>query len=499
MSDIVLVTYDRLSRSHGALAAAIPGSTEILLIESESLLRSRTWNAQRLFLLLSAAAHLADDLRAEGFTVNRINAPSLRSGLARFRDERPDARVRATEPSSHASRRMLIESGVELVPDNTFLTPREDFAAWADGRRTLVMETFYRWQRSRLGILMDGAAPTGGQWNFDKDNRLPPPRKPHPWPTPLTHERDALDAQVWDSIVTRGLPVTGGKPDGTWATTRSGALRQLDHFLDTGLAGFGPYEDAMPADTWSVNHSLLSTYLNIGLLGPAEVVRAAVRRFHEGGIPIESAEGFIRQVIGWREYVNCLYWYLGEEYRHRNALDADRPLLPLFTDPARTQMACARSVVGDVLERGWAHHIPRLMLLANLALLAGVNPQEFLEWMKAMFVDAADWVMVPNVIGMGLHADGGQMMTKPYAAGGAYVNRMGRFCKGCAYTPSSRTGESACPLTTLYWDFLDRNARHFAGNQRMAQQMAGLGRLTDLEEVRERASVVLRGLTEGTI
>lgn len=499
MTDVVLLPYDRLSLDHGALAGASPETTEILIIESESMLRSRTWHGQRLFLLMSASAHVERELRDRGYTVHSISAPTMSLGIMEFRRAHPEAVLRCTEPSSKSSQIALRDSEVTLVPDDTFLTSREEFRGWAGDRRPLVMETFYRWQRTRLGILMEAGAPLGGTWNLDKENRLPPPRSAHAWPAPLHHDSDDIDQRVWASIVERGLPVTGAAPSGTWATTRAGALRQLEHFLDTGLVGFGPYEDAMPADSWSVNHSLLSPYLNLGLITPREVVDAVLHRFEAGGIPLASAEGFIRQVIGWREYINGVYWLFDDEYRSMNALHAQRPLLPLLTDPSRTQMSCAASVVTDVLERGWAHHIPRLMILSNLALTAGVRPGEFLDWMKAMFIDAADWVMVPNVIGMGLHADGGTMMTKPYASGGAYVKRMGRFCKGCAYDPSKRTGATACPLTTLYWDFLDRNRVSLRGNHRMAQQFAGLDRLPDLDEVRARAREVLDGLSAGTI
>ena len=499
MTDVVLLPYDRLSLAHGAMVGATPETTEILLIESEQMLRSRTWHAQRLFLLLSAAAHVEQELRDRGFTVHVMSASSVSAGVKAFALEHPDARIRCTEPSSSSSQRALLECGVELVPDDTFLTSRDEFRAWAGDRRPLVMETFYRWQRTRLGILMENGAPVGGTWNLDKENRLPPPKGAHPWPEPLHHEPDEIDERVWQSILERELPITGTAPDGTWATTRAGALRQLAHFLDTSLVDFGPYEDAMPRDSWSVNHSLLSPYLNLGLITAREVIDAVVERFDQGGIPLASAEGFIRQVIGWREYVNGVYWLCEDDYRNSNELQADRPLLPLLSDPSRTQMACASSVVSDVMDRGWAHHIPRLMILSNLALIAGVRPQEFLDWMKAMFIDAADWVMVPNVIGMGLHADGGAMMTKPYAAGGAYVKRMGRFCSGCTYDPGKRVGETACPLTTLYWDFLDRNRAALKGNHRMAQQFAGLDRLSDLDDVRTRAREVLDGLSAGTI
>jgi deoxyribodipyrimidine photolyase-related protein len=352
------------------------------------------------------------------------------------------------------------------------------------------MESFYRKQRTRLNILMDGSEPAGGAWNFDKENRLPPPKK-YEGPLYLEHERDEIDRQVAAEI--------GHEMTTLWATSRQGALNQLENFIDNYFAEFGPLEDAMTTDNWALHHSLLSPYLNNALLHPSEVVAAAVKAFNSGGIPIESAEGFIRQVIGWREYVNGMYWFLGPDYRENNQLKANRKLLPLFNNPAATQMNCIKETVSDIQERAWVHHIPRLMLLSNLALVTGTNPQEFLEWMREVFIDASEWVMVPNVIGMGVHADGGQMMTKPYAAGGAYISRMSNCCKPCVYNPKLRTGETACPFTTLYWDFLDRHKESFAKNHRMSQQVFGLNRLSDLPELRIRAKEVLKGLEAGTI
>jgi deoxyribodipyrimidine photolyase-related protein len=255
----------------------------------------------------------------------------------------------------------------------------------------------------------------------------------------------------------------------------------------------------MALDNWALHHSLLSPYLNNGLLHAKEVVDAAEAAFKTGDIPIASAEGFVRQVIGWREYVNGMYWYLGPDYRENNQLGANRPLLPVFNDSNKTQMNCVKTIVSDIESRAWVHHIPRLMVLSNLALITGANPQEFLDWMREVFIDASEWVMVPNVIGMGLHADGGAMMSKPYAAGGAYISRMGSYCKSCVYDPKLRVGETACPFTTLYWDFLDRHKETFVKNHRMSQQINGLKRLSDLEELGVRAQQVLDGLDKGAI
>jgi deoxyribodipyrimidine photolyase-related protein len=494
---VILVPYDQLSLTKGVMRGADPSADHILMIASERMLASRTWHAQRLHLLLSAAAHHADDLRSRGFTVHELMAPTLAAGLQASLTDHPGVSVHATEPRSRSLHAALTRAAVVLVPDDSFLTARQEFATWS-AKRLPVMEAFYRRQRTRLDILMDGDQPVGGQWNFDADNRLPPPKQ-HTWPEPLTHEPDELDRKVWQDIQARGLSVIGAPPDGTWATTRAGALRQLDHFLATGLAGFGPYEDAMPDDSWSVQHSLLSPYLNLGLLDPAEVIAAALARYEQGGVPISSIEGFVRQLVGWREFVNGVYWATDDDYQQRNELAADQPLPAAFNDPSTTSMQCVRSTVADVHRRGWVHHIPRLMILANLALIVGVRPQLLLDWMRRMFVDAADWVMVPNVIGMGVHADGGAMMTKPYAAGGSYINRMSRHCKSCPFDPKKRTGPDACPMTTLYWDFLARNADAFARNPRMAAQVSSARKLADLREVRQRAIELRAGLAAGTL
>ena len=495
MQRILYVPFDHLHRDYGVLRGSDPANDVVVLVESERMLRAHRWHRQRLWFLLSAARHFAQDLEAAGYVVHFLRAATTADGIAAMRAEYPRREVWAAEPSSHRLLTALTDIGVRFVPNDFFLTTRGDFAAWANSQKSPLMENFYRAQRRRLGILMDGDQPVGGRWNFDAENRLGPPKN-YTYPPYLTHAFDDIDEAVLRDIAE--LDLWGAAPDGTWGTTRAAALQQLNHFLEHNFASFGPYEDAMPAEQWAVHHSLLSPYMNVGLLHAREIVDAAIARFERGDIPIESCEGFIRQVIGWREYVNGLYWHFEESYRDANELAAGRPLLPLFDDPTATRMRCVGNIVTDVEQRAWVHHIPRLMVLSNLALLAGVNPQEFLQWMRERFIDAADWVMVPNVIGMGVHADGGRMMTKPYAAGGAYISRMGNYCKGCAYDPKLRTGETACPFTTLYWDFLDRHRDEFARNHRMAQQVRGLDRLSDLDAVRARAVEVLGTLEHGT-
>jgi deoxyribodipyrimidine photolyase-related protein len=450
----------------------------------------RKWHKERLFFLISSARHFAQSLREEGFTVEYVKAATTIDGLNIISDKHQSLPIISAEPSSFRQFAALKEYGVSFVENDFFLTPRSLFHSWASEQKSYLMESFYRKQRTRLNILMDGKEPIGGAWNFDKENRLPPPKK-YEGPPYLEHQRDEIDREVGVEL---GHALTT-----TWATTRTGALAQMKNFFDKHFAEFGPLEDAMTNENWALHHSLLSPYLNNGLLHASEVIQAATDAFHSGKVLIESAEGFIRQIIGWREYVNGMYWFLGPDYRNNNQLEAERPLLPLFTDPNKTQMNCIKETVSDINERAWVHHIPRLMLLSNLALITGTNPQEFLEWMREVFIDASEWIMVPNVIGMGVHADGGRMMTTPYAAGGAYISRMSNYCKPCKYDPKLRTGENACPFTTLYWDFLDRHKETFAKNHRMSQQVFGLNRLTDLPELKVRAQEVLKGLELGQI
>nr|MTA23077.1 deoxyribodipyrimidine photolyase [Actinomycetota bacterium] len=434
--------------------------------------------------------HFAQRLEREGFTVEYIKASTTIDGLTTISERHNNLPIICAEPSSFIQYEALKKHGVTFVDNDFFLTPRPLFKAWADDQKQFLMESFYRKQRTRLNILMEGKDPIGGSWNFDKENRLPPPKK-YEGPAYLEHQRDEIDLQVAHEL--------GHDATTTWATTREGALAQLTNFMENHFAEFGPLEDAMTTENWALHHSLLSPYLNNGLLHAAEVVEAARKAFDAGTIPIESAEGFIRQIIGWREYVNGMYWYLGPDYRNNNQLHATKKLLPLFSDPNATKMNCINQTVTDIQSRAWVHHIPRLMLLSNLALITGTNPQEFLDWMREVFIDASEWVMVPNVIGMGVHADGGAMMTKPYAAGGAYISRMSNYCKPCVYNPKLRVGDDACPFTTLYWDFLDRHKEEFAKNHRMSQQVFGLKRLSDLPELKERAQEVLEGLERGEI
>ena len=491
----VWVLGDQLGRTLGALGMADPRTHRVLMVESRAKLDSLPWHRQRAHLVVTAMRRFAAELTAEGFDVDYRRAGSLAAGLNAHRSEYLPTTVIATEPASWDGRELLARLDVELVPTDQFLCHPDAFAEWAGSRRSLKMEDFYRWQRRRLGYLMDGDEPAEGRWNFDADNRERPPRDGRSWPEPVRNELDAIDRSVLED-----LPDTcwGAEPDGTWATSRTEALRRLRHAIDEVLPRFGPHEDAMLTTSWHLAHTLLSPYLNLGLLHPREVCDEIEAAYRSGAVPIASAEGLLRQVIGWREYVWGVYWLWMPTYRDRNELVATRPLPPVFRG-APTRMACVSHTLAAVHDHAWAHHIQRLMVLGNLCLLAGVRPQELVEWMWSGFVDGAEWVMLPNVVGMALYADGGQMSTKPYASGGAYIDRMSDYCGDCSYDRKKRTSEDACPFTTLYWDFLARHEDRFARNPRVAQQVRGAHRLSDLDAVRERATEVLVRLDRGEL
>ncbi len=500
--DTVWVLGDQLNRNIGPLAERNPGDCRVLLVISEAKIRSKRWHRQRLHLVLSAMTHFAEELRADGFEVDLRWAETLSAGLIEHCDEFEVERVLAMEPMSWDGRAMLESSGVDVVGNEQFFCHYEEFSEWASSRASFKMEDFYRWQRTRFDILVESdGSPVGGKWNFDHENREPPPKDGRGWPTFSLFERDQIDEQVLAKMAEQlgKDQLWGSGPSGMWPVTRSQALVRLNEFIEFGLQPFGPHEDAMLSDEWKLAHSALSSSMNLGLLHPTEVVAAAEDAYQQRDLPINSVEGFVRQVLGWREYVWGVYWLWMPSYREMNELDATRPVPPAFTGHASTDMNCVSSVIGHVEKNGYAHHIERLMVLGNLALTSGVDPQAMTDWMWASFVDGAEWVMVPNVVGMALHADGGQMATKPYASGGAYINKMSDFCKSCRFDPKKRTGESACPFTTLYWDFLARNQQSFATNHRLARQLGGMRRLKDLDDVRRHATTVLAALDAGDL
>ena len=459
----------------------------VVLIESSRVWSRRRLHRQKAHLVLSAMRHRAAEL---GSRCRYVTASTYRAGLRHV-----DGRLDVVQPTSWAAvslvERLAVERDVTRLPARGYATSRADFARWADGRgRTrLLLEDFYRDARRRHDVLLEDGVPVGGRWNYDADNREPPPRRPTlGLPEPAWPVEDGIDAQVrtdLDAMAAAGVAFVGQDGPRRFAATRAEALAALDDFVTHRLPTFGRYEDAiLTGDRWMA-HSLLSAPLNLGLLEPLEVVHTAEEAYAAGHAPISAVEGFVRQVLGWRDYVWHLYWYLGRDYRAANELGATVDLPDWFwaLDPAGTDAACLSAALASVRETGWAHHIPRLMVLGNYALQRGWSPQQLTAWFHHSFVDGYDWVMVPNVVGMSQHADGGVLATKPYAGGGNYLNTMSDHCRDCRYDPRRRTGERACPFTVGYWGFLHRHRERFAGNRRMAQLVRGLDRLKDLDQM----------------
>ena len=456
----------------------------VLLIESKRVFARRRFHRQKAHLILSAMRHRAADL---GRRCCYVRADAYGPVV---REAAETAAVSVHHPTSRTALHLVQHLPVEVLGARGFVTTFGEFAGWAStrGKRRLLLEDFYRQSRKEHSLLMDGDEPSGGAWNFDHDNRQPPPKtgrldvlEPW-WPT-----EDDIDDEVrhdldrWERD--GDVRFIGADGPRRFAATHQEAQTALRHFLTERLPSFGPFEDAMlSGDAWMA-HSLLSAPLNLGLLDPLDVARQAEQSYRDGTIPIASAEGFIRQVIGWRDYVWHLYWHQPADYRDRNALQANDPLPTWFAelDADAVDARCLSDTLLQVRDHAWVHHIPRLMILGNYAMQHGWDPQQLTDWFHRAFIDGYDWVMVPNVVGMSQHADGGIMATKPYAAGGAYINRMSDYCGPCVYNPRHRSGNDACPFTTGYWAFLHGHRERFAANHRMAQPVRGLDRLSDLD------------------
>jgi deoxyribodipyrimidine photolyase-related protein len=384
-------------------------------------------------------------------------------------------RVVVTEPGEWRVREMMREWGTEILEDERFFATPARFARWADGRKQLRMEFFYREMRRASGLLMEGDEPTGGQWNFDHDNRKALPKDVKP-PKRIRFEPDAITREVIAMVAQRFADHFGDLEPFGWAVTREGALEALDHFITACLPRFGDYQDAMKQGNGFLYHSVISPYLNVGLLTPREVCEQAEAAWKKGAAPLNAVEGFIRQILGWREYVRGLYWLKMPEYAETNFLNAKRPL-PAFYWTGETAMNCMAQAIGDTKRTAYAHHIQRLMVTGNFALLAGIEPAQVEEWYLLGYADAFEWVELPNTHGMALFADGGIMASKPYAASGAYMDRMSDYCDGCTYDPDVKIGKNACPFNILYWDFLMRNEDALKGNPRMAMPYRTLAKM----------------------
>jgi deoxyribodipyrimidine photolyase-related protein len=497
VTTLVPVLGDQLSLDIASLRGLDPASTTVLMMEvAEEATHVRHHKAKIAFIL-SAMRHHAQALRRAGWSVDYValddpsNAHGFTGEVARAAKRHGAAAIRSVEGSDWRvlgmQRGWAAATGltVELIEDDRFFAAKDDFAAFADGRRQLVMEYFYRRLRQATGLLMDGAAPAGGRWNFDAHNRKAPPRG-RAWPGPPARDPTPIELEVEALVAARFGDHFGRLGLHRFPVTRAQALDALDDFLDRRLADFGDFQDAMARGEPWLNHSILSPPLNVGLLSPRELCAGAEAAWRAGRAPLNAAEGFIRQILGWREYVRGLYWWAGPDYRGQNALDATRPL-PAFFWTGETRMACLADAIGQTRDHAYAHHIQRLMLIGNFAMLAGCSPQEVSDWFLVVYADAYPWVEEPNVIGMSQWADGGLMATKPYAGGGNYINKMSDYCRGCHYDVKARVGVRACPFNALYWDFLARNRAMLGGNHRLLRVYHTWDRMGDAARAETRA------------
>ncbi|MEC7257209.1 MAG: cryptochrome/photolyase family protein [Pseudomonadota bacterium] len=470
---LVLVLGDQLSDTLSALRAADRDRDVVVMAEVMAEGEYVPHHPQKIALVLAAMRHFADHLRKDGWTVaytqldDTENAGSIPGELLRRAEGYGADEILYTTPGEWRLIEALDNVPLRMTehPDDRFLCSRERFAHWAEGRKELRMEWFYRKMRRETGLLMQGDDPEGGQWNYDADNRKPAKGDAAP-PEPLTFEPDGTVAEVLDMVEAKfGRNFGTLRPFG-YATTRDQALKALDHFITHALPRFGDYQDAMLTGEGTMWHAVISPYLNIGLLDPLEVCKKAEAAYQAGKAPLNAVEGFIRQIIGWREFVRGIYFLEGPDYLTRNALKHSRALPPLYWG-ADTRMACLSQVVAQTRDTAYAHHIQRLMVTGNFALLAGVDPAEVHEWYLSVYADAFEWVEAPNTVGMSQFADGGVVASKPYVSSGNYIAKMSDYCTGCAYDVKAKMGKGACPFNLLYWQFIDRHRDRFEGNHRM--------------------------------
>lgn len=470
-----------------------PATTQILMIESIARGQVMPYHKQKLVLLYSAMRHFRLALEARGFSVFYQQVQTFEAGFAAYLQQFPHATLRLMQPAEYGvdDRLTAIVSSLggqlEIVPNTLWLSSQADWAQYAGGKKTYRMEFFYREMRRKTGWLMNGAQPSGGQWNFDAENRQVP-AKNHVFPPKLEFVPDSLTLETMAFVEQHFSSHFGQLEPFNWAVTREDALHVLQHFLQYRLHDFGAFEDALVDGETQLYHSLLSPAVNLGLLTPREVCLAALER----DVPLASLEGFIRQILGWREFMHHVYHSLMPEFRQANHLTQTRAL-PDFYWTAQTKMRCVGQAVQQVQQTGHAHHIQRLMILGNFALLAGIRPQAVNDWFLLGFVDAFDWVVTPNVIGMSQYADGGSFTSKPYVSGAAYINRMSNHCQHCAYNPKETIGATACPFNSLYWNFIQRHLELFGRNPRMSLVVANWKKRpeADKQAILEQAATIL--------
>ena len=478
MANLILILGDQLSHRLSALEGADKDNDLVVMAEVHSEASYTNHHKKKLVFIFSAMRHFADALEEDGWRVHYQRyhpdnpAQSIEQVIAELVRKYQPERVITTECGEWRLHEQIsrwhktLGIPVEIRPDTRFVCNIDEFAHWAEGRKQLRMEFFYREMRKKTGLLMTSEGqPEGGQWNFDTDNRKKWAGKP-PAPAPFREEPDAITTEVIKLVNEYFSEHFGTTENFHYAVTAEQAQGALAHFIDFALPCFGDYQDAMSDNEDWLFHSILSPYLNTGLLEPMEVCEEAVRAWHAGRAPLNAVEGFVRQVIGWREFVRGIYWLLMPGYARENRLGNTREL-PWFYWSGDTKMRCMHKAIDATARNAYAHHIQRLMVTGNFALLAGVKPEAICDWYLAVYIDAFDWVELPNTLGMVMHADGGYLGSKPYAASGKYIQRMSDHCQNCHYRVQDATGDRACPFNSLYWHFIDRHREDFANNPRM--------------------------------
>ncbi|WP_129972910.1 MULTISPECIES: cryptochrome/photolyase family protein [unclassified Pseudomonas] len=486
---LCLVLGDQLSFDLASLQALDAERDTVLLVEVMEEASHVPHHPQKIALIFSAMRHFAQALRDQGVRVEYVrlddpeNSGSVPGELHRWQALLQAEEVHVTECGDWRLEQSMKECGLPIHwhADTRFLCGREEFAAWAKGKKQLRMEFFYREMRRKSRLLLNGdGSPVGGAWNFDAENRKALPKSVKA-PYPARFSNDAITAEVLALVKARFSQHYGALDDFNYPVTHADAQALWAYFLDYGLAGFGDYQDAMASDEPFLFHARVSAALNIGLLDLRQLCSDVESAYWSGSIALNAAEGFIRQLIGWREFVRGVYWLKMPDYALGNSFGNTRPL-PEFYWTGETQMNCMRHAIGQSLQHAYAHHIQRLMVTGNFALLAGIAPSQICEWYLAIYMDAFDWVELPNTLGMVMHADGGYLGSKPYCASGQYINRMSDYCRGCAYKVSESTADNACPFNSLYWHFLMRHGELLRGNQRMAMMYRNLDRMPQAKQ-----------------
>ncbi|MBU6141295.1 MAG: cryptochrome/photolyase family protein [Proteobacteria bacterium] len=491
---------DQLSHSLLNLRHADKKNDVILMCEVAEEAEYAAHHKKKIAFIFAAMRHFAKELSDQGFRVDYVkldeaeNSGSFDGELKKAIEKYQPQKISLTEPSEYRVWKKVLhwqkihKITFEIFPDTRFLCSQTEFRNWAKNKKQLRLEFFYREMRKKHKILLDAAnKPLGGKWNYDIENRKTP-KAGMKSPTRISHKKDAITLQILDLVEEKFQKNFGDLLPFHFAINRDQALVEARHFIDELLVNFGDYQDAMVAGEPYLYHSLISCYINVGLLEPLEICKMAEAAYHAGKAPLNAVEGFIRQILGWREYVRGIYWLKMPQYLESNFLNAKRAL-PEFYWHGKTQMFCLSEVVKQTKEHAYSHHIQRLMVTGNFALIAGINPKEVHEWYLAVYADAFEWVEAPNTLGMALHADGGIMASKPYAASGKYISRMSNFCKSCRFDPEITVGEKACPFNALYWNFLQENEDKLKNNQRLTFVYANLRKMekTKLAEILAQA------------